>query len=140
VSYFYDKCKEEWAKGRNGANGVDFVGDTIKLVLVDLGVYTPNKATDEFLTAIPGGARVSTTLALTGKTNVGGVLDADDTSFPGTAAGTTCAAFVVYQDTGVAATSRLIALVDTATGLPVVTDGAAITCAFPAGNPKLGQI
>lgn len=139
MSYWFDKNRAEWAKGRNG-DGIDFVGDDIKLVLVDLGVYTPDKANDEFLDDIPGGALVSTTLNLTGKTNVGGLLDADDSSFPGTAAGTTCAAYVAYQDTGVAATSRLLALVDDAVGLPVVTDGAAITVSFPAIAPKFGEV
>lgn len=140
MSYFFGKCKEEWAKGRNGS-GIDFVGDDIKLVLVDLGVYAPDQAADEFLAIIPGGALVSTTENLSGKTNVGGVLTADDTSFPGTAAGTVCAAFVAYQDTGDPATSRLMALVDTAvSGLPVTTDGAAIACSFQVTEPKFGEV
>lgn len=41
--------------------------------------------------------------------------------------GSTITQFVVYNDTGTAATSELIALYDTATGLPCVPNGGNIT-------------
>lgn len=137
MSFFYGKAKEDIM---NGA-GVVFTADTMKCVLVDLALYTPNENGDHFLSDIPVGARISTTLALTGKGNSLGVLSCADTSFPGTAGGTTCGAFVVFKDTGVAGTSPLLIFVDTAaSGLPVTTDGSAINCSFQATSPKLGEI
>lgn len=92
--------------------------DTIKAVLVDAADYTVNLATDQFLSDIPAAARVATTAAFTGKTTVAGVADAADVVFTG-ATGDLSEAIVIYKDTGSAATSQLIAYIDTATGLPV---------------------
>ena len=55
--------------------------------------------------------------ALAGKTFTGGVFDANDTSLNATAANASNA-LVVFLHTGADATARLIAYIDTATGLP----------------------
>jgi hypothetical protein len=56
--------------------------------------------------------------ALSGKTYTAGVFDATDTSLTATAA-VACEAIVLFQHTGVDATARLIAYIDTPTsGLP----------------------
>ena len=49
--------------------------------------------------------------------------------------GSTITQFVIYNDTGVAGTSELIALYDTATGLPCVPNGGNITLEW-AGAPN----
>jgi hypothetical protein len=43
-------------------------------------------------------------------------------------------AVILYKDTGVAATSPLIAYIDTATGLPVTPNGGDITVTVPASG------
>jgi hypothetical protein len=107
--------------------------DTIKVVLVDAGAYTPNLATHQFLSDIPGGARIATSAALTSKTTVAGVADAADPVFVG-ATGVQSEYLVVYQDTGSAATSRLIVFIDTATGLPVTPNSGDINVIFSASG------
>ena len=66
---------------------------------------------------------VATSPALTTPTITNGVFDTDNILYPtvGTAAST--AFMVLYQHTGTPATSRLIAHIDTASGLPVTPDG-----------------
>ena len=118
---------------------IDWVADNIKCVLVDTNDYTHNIATNQFLSDIPGGARVATSANLTGKTATNGVADADDVSFPG-ATGDPSEALVIYQDTGSAATSRLIAYIDTATGLPVTPNSGAINVVWDNGANKIFKL
>lgn len=115
--------------------------DNIKAVLLNLDFYTPNQATDQYLSSIPVSARVSTSANLVGKTNNGGVINATGTKFPGTAAGTSCAAIALYKDTGSPTTSPLLAYIDDAlSGLPVVTDGADINVTWNTGADKIGVL
>lgn len=107
--------------------------DTIKTVLVDAGQYTPNLATHQFLSDIPVGARIATSAALASKTTVAGVADAADPVFTA-ATGVQSEYLVVYQDTGSAATSRLIVFIDTATGLPVTPNSGDINVIFSASG------
>lgn len=99
-------------------SAVDWGADDIKVVLVDTALYAVNLNTDQFLSAIPVGARLATSGNLAGKTSALGVADANDVNIPYGAGLASCEALVIYKDTGVAATSKLIAYIDTATGLP----------------------
>ena len=111
ANFVYDKgCEALW--------GADIAYDTdnIKAVLVDTASYTVDKANDEFLTDVGGVQATSGNFA--GKTIVGRVIDADDVVLS-SVTGNESEALVLYQDTGSAATSRLLIYVDTATGLPV---------------------
>lgn len=112
----YDKGREAILRG------VDWSADDIKVVLVDTALYAVDLAADEFLTAIPAGARVATSGNLASKTTTDGIADAADVNFPAVA-GASIEAIVLYQDTGEAATSPLLAFIDTATGLPVIPIG-----------------
>jgi hypothetical protein len=125
-------------KGREGfaAGLIDWVGDDIRVVLVDHGVDTPNPATDQYLSDIAAGARVATSALLTGKTNVGGTCDADDLPFVAVT-GASVGSLVVYQDTGSAATSRLIVLYDTVPELPYAPLGAGLTFRWDNGANKM---
>jgi hypothetical protein len=106
--------------------GLTFTAADIKAVLVDTGQYSYS-ASHEFLTDVPSGARVATSGNLTGKTDTGGVADADNVTFAGLTGGggsaDTIEAVVLYIDTGSAATSRLLAYIDTAAGLPITPTG-----------------
>lgn len=124
----YDKARESFLRGE-----IIWQTDTIKTVLVDAGQYTPNLATHQFLSDIPSGARTATSGALTSKTTAAGVADAADPVFTG-ATGVQSEYLVIYQDTGSAATSRLIAYIDTATGLPVTPNSGDINVIFSASG------
>jgi len=128
ANYIYDLgCSALWG------GDIAYDVDNIKCVLVDSAVYTPNKITDQFLSDIPLGARVATSSNLVGKTITGRAIDADDVVLP-TVTGAVSEYVVIYQDTGVEATSQLLIFVDTATGLPVTPDGTDITIRWNASG------
>jgi hypothetical protein len=55
--------------------------------------------------------------------------------------GDPCEAIVIWQDTGVESTSRLIAYIDTASsGLPVTPNGGDITIAWDSGANKIFKL
>src|SRR6201982_2486648 len=122
-----------YAKGKEGLldGTYDWSASTIKAVLVTSG-YTVNLATDEFLSDIPGGAIVATSPAFTSKTQTGGVANAANATFSAVT-GPTAAYIVIYEDTGSSATSRLLAYMHTATGLPVTPNGGSITITWDNG-------
>jgi hypothetical protein len=73
----FTKAREAFANGQ-----VNWVGDTIKAVVVDLDDVTINPATMQFLSQItPSTARIATA-TLSGKTATNGVLDAADNRVP----------------------------------------------------------
>lgn len=107
----YPKAKEGFL-----AAAIDVPGDTIKLQAYDDDVVYDD--TDEFIDDVTGTA-VGAAVELTGKAITDGQVTGDVGAF-GWAAGATITALVVYQDTGVAATSRVIAFLDEkADGTPI---------------------
>ena len=130
----YDKARESFLRGE-----IVWQTDTIKAVLVDDNDYTFSISANQFLSDIPAGARVATTAAFTSKSTTAGVADAADPVFPG-ASGDVSESIVIYQDTGSAATSRLIARIDTATGLPVTPNTGDINVIFDNGANKIFKL
>lgn len=126
--------------GRNAflTGDIDWVSDTIKIVLVDAADYTVNLATDDFLDDIAAGARVATA-TLASKTATAGVADAADVTFTAVT-GDVSEALVIYKDTGVESTSQLIAYIDTATGLAVTPGGGDITVQWDDGSNKIFKL
>lgn len=115
---------------------VDWLNDSIKVALVDADDYTVNLATDEFLDDIPSGAIVATSANLASKTATNGVADAADVTFTAVS-GDVSEALVIYKDSGSAGTSRLIAYIDTATGLAVTPNGGDITVIWPSDSGRI---
>lgn len=128
-------------KGREGflAGDIDWDGDNIKFVFVDHADDTPVPATDEDLADIAAAARVDTSGNLSAKTVAAGVADAADETVS-TVTGDQFESIVIYQDSGVEATSRLIAFIDTATGLPCTPNGGDITVAWDSGANKIFKL
>lgn len=126
--------------GRNAflTGDIDWVADTIKIVLVDAADYTVDLANHNFLDDIAGGARVATA-TLANKTASAGVADADDVTFTAVS-GDVSEALVLYKDTGVESTSQLIAYIDTATGLAVTPGGGDITVQWDSGSNKIFKL
>ena len=130
----YDKGREGFLDG-----SIDFDTDSIKVVLVDTSAYTANLSTDTFLSSITSGARIATSANLASKTVTAGVADAADITFTAVT-GASVEAVVLYKDTGSAGTSRLIAYIDTATGLPVTPNGGDITIQWDSGSNRIFKL
>lgn len=120
--------------------GINFLTDNIKALLVT-SAYTP-AGTDEFVSVISGigGAVLSRSPNLAGKSNTGGVLNCSNFTFPLVASGSVGKWMVVYKDTGSDATSILILIDDTGNNFPVTTDGGNIQFQVSTGPNKLGAI
>lgn len=130
-----------YGKGREGFLGsdIDWDADNIKVVAIDTALYTVSIDVDQFLSAIAVGARIATSVALTAKTKLLGVAAAANIVFP-TVTGASIEAIALFQDTGVEATSRLIAYIDTATGLPVTPNGGDINLNWDVGVNKIFKL
>lgn len=129
-------------------NGVDWLNDNIKAVLVDIrgGHYAVDLVNDRFLN--PAIAAVDRLDALSGttttspnlgtKTAVGGTYGAATTTLPLVAADTRpLGAIVLFLDTGAVTTSMLMGYWDTATGLPVTPNGGDIALAWAQVSPNV---
>lgn len=122
----YDLGRESFLKGE-----ISWSSDNIRAVLVDGADYTVNLATDQFLSSIAAGGRVATSGNLASKTTAAGAADAADVTYS-SVTGDISEIIVIYQETGDPATSRLIAYIDTATGLPVTPNGGDIQVQWSA--------
>ncbi len=106
---------------------------TVEVALVDTANYTYSGA-HQFFSSIPGAAIIGTPQEIgpTNKTFTNGVFDGPDVTFP-TVTGASVEALVIYIDTGTAATSPLVAFIDTGvTGLPVTPNGGNISITWNA--------
>src|SRR3990167_9617124 len=122
---------------------LDWDTDTIKIVFISKGAGGNGYAalTDiTFLTQIPdsGRLRMSET-AFGAKTTASGIADADDhtASAVSAVANSVIGAIVIYADSGSPSTSRLIAWIDTATGLPASPNNGDISLVWSAGASKI---
>jgi len=123
----YPKAKEKFLDAL-----IDMPSDTIKIALIDTGVYTYN-STDEFWSSASS-AIVGTAVTLASKTITNGVFDAADVTFT-SVSGSSVEALIIYKDTGSAATSPLILYIDVAaSGLPVTPNGNNIDVQFNASG------
>jgi hypothetical protein len=130
----YTKAKQGLLDG-----SIDLDTDTIKAVFVDGADYTPNLSTHQFLSDIPSAARVAISGVLQNKSVTDGVFDADDITVS-TVSGDQFEYLVLFKDTGVEGTSRLILLIDTATGLPCTPNGSDITIQWSGGAEKIFRL
>lgn len=113
----YDFARQRFLEAQ-----INWMTDTIKVLLVDTGAYTPQTAVHQYLADIPISARIAGPVTLTSKTTTGGAADGADVTFT-SVTGASIEAIIIYSDTGTEATSPLIAYIDTATGLPITPNG-----------------
>ena len=125
----YLKAKESFLNG-----SINMVANTVTIALVDTGVYTFSSS-HQFRNEVSNSAVISST-TLTNKTITNGVFDADDATFS-SVTGANCEALLIFQDTGIQTTSRLVAYIDSATGLPILPNGGDISVAFSSGSSKI---
>jgi hypothetical protein len=134
ASALYDKGREGFLDG-----SIDWDTDDIRAVLVRTG-YAVNLATHDFLDDITTALENGRTAALGSKTVVAGVADAADTSLVATAA-VSSIAIVIFKHTGSDATARLIAYIDTATGLPFTPGvGQTVNIAWDNGANRIFKL
>ena len=113
---------------------IDFLSDTIKIVLCDSG-YTYSTAHDN-LDDIGASARVATSSALASKTTTDGAFDAADVTYTALT-GDTVTSWVLYRDSGTESTSTLIGYFDTksdASALSYTPNGSNLTLSFQASG------
>jgi hypothetical protein len=125
----YPKYKEAILDSLTNA---DLNDNTVKVALIATGeTYV---GTDSFLSDITGGNIVGTAQTLGNTTVTNGLFDADDATFTAVS-GAQVVALLIYIDTGVGSTSRLVAWIDTGvTGLPVTPNGGNITVTWNASG------
>lgn len=111
---------------------LNWLSDDMKSMLIDRDAYTPNFDTHMYLSDVPGVSRMTPGVLLTGKTTTGGAARANNCTFT-SVSGTTIESILIYKDTGVEGTSRLVAWLDTATGLPITPNGGDIIVVWDTG-------
>jgi hypothetical protein len=105
----------------------------VKVALIDTADEAYNAA-DEFLSDVTGAGIVGTAQTIANTTVASGLFDGDDVTFTAVS-GDPCEALLIYIDTGNAATSRLVAFIDTGvTNLPVTPNGGNIAIAWNASG------
>ncbi len=125
----YPKWKEQLLQFT--ANN-DLSAGTVKVALIDTGVYTYNSA-DQFFSAASS-ASIGTPQTIGSKTFTNGTFDGSDVTFTAVT-GNSVEALILYVDTGSNATSPLVAYIDTSvTGLPVTPNGGDIAITWNASG------
>lgn len=130
----YDYARQRFLEAQ-----INWMTDTVKVILVDNGAYTPQTSVHQYLSDIPTSARIAGPVTLTSKATTGGAADAADVTFP-SVTGASIEAIIIYADTGVEATSPLIAYIDTATGLPITPNGGDIIVTWDNGTNKIFKV
>ena len=125
----YPKAKEAFLNA-----AINMASNTVTIALIDTGTYTYSTA-HQYRSDVAN-ASVISTATLANKTITSGVFDADDATFT-SVSGANCEALILFADTGVQGTSRLIAYIDSATDLPILPNGGDITVAFSSGASRI---
>ena len=131
ASTTYAKAKEAWLDG-----DLDLDDGDVRAVFIDAADYTPNFTTDQFLSSVPGGARIGTPTALANTTVTDGVFDADDTNMTAVT-GDQFEHILLFLHTGSDATARLISLIDVTATTP---NGGDILIQWDNGASKIFRI
>ena len=130
----YDSGREGFLDG-----SIDWDTDNINCHLVDEADDTIDLGSDSVWSDRAGAANVAESGNFSSKTVTAGVADAADVTFS-SVTGDECESIDIKQDTGSDATSRLIANIDTATGLPVTPNGGDITVTWDSGANKIFKL
>lgn len=129
AAVIYPKYKEALL---TGSSNISLTSGNVKAVLVDTADYTYS-ATHEFYSSLTSAGRVAISPNLGTKTVTNGLFDAADTTFSAVT-GDVSEAIVIFIDTGTEGTSRLVAYLDSGTGLPVTPNGGDINVAWNASG------
>jgi hypothetical protein len=139
----YPKFKEALLNQAAGTAAINLSSDTnIKVALVNISgstnAYTYSSSHQYFSSVSTNStAVVGTSGALGSKTVTNGVFDADDVTVTGVSGTNVIGALVIYKDTGTAASSPLIAFLDSGTGLSITPNGGSVTVSWDSGANRI---
>lgn len=134
--------------GREGFLDATIDWDTAVIKAALVRGYTFSAA-HKFVSEVTGagGTLVATSAALGTKTVTNGVADAADVTFSAVASGAAVTSIIIFQSSAVtggsdvaASAQRLIAFIDTGTGLPVTPNGGDIAVAWDNGSNKIFKL
>lgn len=131
ANVIYPKYKEAILQSAANTN---LSSGTVKVALVDTGTYTYSAAHQYYSSVSGVGGTPQTLASKTIGTVSAGTFDAADITFSAVAGTVSYEALVIYVDSGSAATSPLVAYIDTATGLPVTSNGGDISVTWDAAG------
>lgn len=119
---------------------INWANDTIKAILVTSS-FTPDIDAQEYVDpSIHAFTGVLTAQTLGSKTVVTGTADAADVTFTTVTSGFNAKYICLFKDSGTPATSPLIALLDTATGMPLTASGGDIIISWDNGVNKIFRL
>jgi hypothetical protein len=139
----YPKFKEALLNQAAGTAAINLSSDTsIKVALVNISgstnAYTYSSSHQYFSSVSTNSvAVVGTSGALGNRTVTNGVFDADDVTVTGVSGTNVIGALVIYKDTGTAASSPLIAFLDSGTGLSITPNGGSVTVSWDSGANRI---
>jgi len=139
----YPKFKEALLNQAAGTSAINLSSDTnIKVALVNISgstnAYTYSSSHQYFSSVSTNSAAVvATSGALGNKTVTNGVFDADDVTVTGVSGTNVIGALVIYKDTNTAASSPLIAFLDSGTGLSITPNGGSVTVSWDSGANRI---
>lgn len=145
ASALYDKAREDFLAGNLQWKAA---GHTFRVMLIDSANYTFSAAHED-MADVPTNSRVGNSGSsargdggsIANLVNTGGVADGDDVTLTSVTTGGPYEAVLIYRDDGSAdATSRLVAYIDSGTGLPVTTNGGNITITWDSGANKIFKL
>lgn len=113
----------------DGDTNIDINDGTVKVALSTAAYSSAHDFYDDVSASTVGTPQ---TIANTTVTN--GLFDGDNVTYTAVASGSTVTALIIYIDTGSAATSRLVAFIDTVTGFPLNTNGGDVTVSWNASG------
>jgi len=123
---------------------IDFDTAVIKVIL---GRGYTWDATDKFVSDLTSLTQVAVSAALTSKTVTNGIADAADITFSAVGAGAACDCLIIVQASAVGggadvadSAKRVIAYIDTGTGMPVTPNGGDITVAWDSATNKIFKL
>jgi hypothetical protein len=145
ASALYDSGREGFLKGE-----IDWDTAVIKTNLVRGYTFS---AAHKFVSEVTGaggtlvGSGGTTAVTIASPTVVAGVADGADVVFTSVTAGAACPALIVFQASAVTggadvapSVQRLIAYIDTATGLPVTPNNQNITITWDNGSNRIFKL
>jgi|694.fasta_scaffold01871_38 hypothetical protein len=136
ANFVYKKAKESLLNGE-----FNLSSNSLKVLLIDKSLYTPNEDTDRYISDIPASAIKKRSNSITNVVNSLGVLDADNVSI-NDYSGESFSAIVLYQSGSSDSNSKLIFFIDTSSGLPFAGSNSdtPVTIIWSDSNTKILSI
>lgn len=119
---------------------INWATDDIRCRLIKTSEYTFT-ATHTNMVDVAGAARVGDAMALTTSVTAEGAAEADDVTFTAVPSGHQIGAILIYKQTAATdADTTLIAWLDTATGLPITSNGGDIIITWDNGINRIFRL